>query len=149
MSAFHNRFKTAATTAAEGVWVGYPANSDGSVPAFKLARSGRQNQKYAEALTRYIEKYRDDMTGKPRDLSPEEQKVAESDMVDLFCRTVLLDWRNFQPNDDGVALPFSVEAAAAILNDLDWSDLYIDLQQRANNASNFKAKTVKAEAKNS
>jgi len=142
------KFKTDADAARDGVWVEYTSlpNADGSVPAFKLARMGKQNRKYTLAIRDVAKNYQDE-NGRP-DLSTADEAKAEAALLDVFVTTVLLDWRNFQPNDDGVALAFSQEAAREIFGSESWVDLYGDLTTKADRAANFRQQILVAQAKN-
>lgn len=135
-----SKFKSDPSLAREGVTFKYEANSDGTVPEFKLARSHKQNKKYLKALRRIGEQ-----KGDIESLSDEEQQKL---LLDVFCETVLLGWSNFQPEDDGKAVPFTPDTAKAILGSEEWVDLYDDLATKASDAANFRFKALQAQAKN-
>lgn len=59
-----------------------------------------------------------------------------------------MDWRNFQPDDDGKVLEFSKDNARAIFGDPDWFDLRGDLAKRCGHADAYKTAQLRAEAKN-
>ncbi len=145
MAGLKGQFKTNAKLAADGKWFEYPAaaNSDKTIPAFKLASArSRVNKAFALASKEVAVPYVKD--GKIIEGAIEELNAA---VAEAFARHVIRDWRNFQPNDDGVNEPFSVEKAVEILTDPEWTELYDDLYARAENADNFRdeqvAKTVK------
>lgn len=140
------RFKTDAVAASGGVWVDYSAypNKDGSIPGFLLARVSKQNKRYQAAIR---ELTRDAAIG--ANGLPDTSALDDSALVEIFVRTVLLDWRNFQPNDDGFPLPFTEENAKQILLDAGWTDLYDDLVEKAQSAGTFREKVTENEAKNS
>lgn len=140
-------FKTNAAVATEGVWFDYTENADGTTPGFKLARAGRQNKKYSIALRKMAEK----QAGRAGVANFDTLSSVESDKLalELIVDHVLLDWRNIQPEDDGVVLPFSRENALALLGNPDWADLLSDLEEKALNADNFREKVLQAQAKNS
>lgn len=142
-----DKYKTDANAASEGVWVDFVANSDGTIPGFKLARMSKHNKKYTAAARKFTERYTGEDGLVDFDSLPEE--VAEKALLEVFITTVLLDWRNIQPDDNGVSLPFSVDAARELLGSEDWRDLYDDLNAKARKASIFRQKSMDASAKNS
>lgn len=143
------KFKTDTDAANDGVWFDYDGqpNDDKTVPGFKLARKSGQNKSYAKAMREFTKEHTtEDGITDFNDLSEAEAEAVE---LDVFVNALLIEWRNFQPDDDGKALPFSQENAKKIFGDLDWSDLYKDLARKCGLASAYKAKQLKAEAKNS
>jgi hypothetical protein len=141
-----SKYKTDVSAAREGVWVEFEANSDGTVPAFRLARMSNHNRKFALAFREAVKKYAQgdgatDFGGLDEDT---DTRISQ----DLFFETVLVDWRNFQPEDDGVAIEYSPQAARDILGEPDWSDLFVELNLKARDAANYRHKTLQAEAKN-
>ncbi len=141
-----SRFKTDPTVANDGVWVDFAAhpNKDGSIPGFLLARASKQNKKYTAAVR---ELTRDAVIGP--DGMPDTSAIDDNALADIFARTVVMGWRNFQPNDDGVNLEFSVDTAKAIFLDPAWTDLYDDLVEKAKSAANYREKNLEGAAKNS
>lgn len=141
-----NKYRTDPKLSKEGVWVAYPANKDGSIPAFKLARASAQNSKYAMAIRKLAEKTVTS-TG-----TPDFSKLGDADLsgveLDIFIDSILVDWRHIQPNDDGEEIPYSQEAAKMFFGSDEWFDLYIELSTQANNIANFRVKQLEAEAKN-
>lgn len=140
-------YRTDTHAVTDGVWHDYPANTDGTVPGFKLARTSRQNKRWAKALRAHAKRFTDD-EGRPITPTDETEDDAHKALQQVFFDAVLLEWRNFQPNDDGVAVPYSRQAAAAILGSDEWFDLYSDLNDRAAKAAYYRQKTVELEAKN-
>lgn len=144
--ALKDQFKTDANAARDGVWFEYTANSDGTIPAFKLARASKHNKKYITAMRKFSDKYQTD-EGLP-DFSSLDENEADKMLLDVFADTIILDWRNIQPNDDGVVLEFNRANVVALLGDEDWLDLYKDLEAKAKRAGNFRQKSLEAQAKN-
>lgn len=140
------KFKTSSDAARDGVWVDYPSqpNADGTVPGFKLARMSRQNKKYQLALRAVLEAQGGDVESAVAD-----DAVLEKALLRAFIDTILLDWRNFQPDDDGVALLYSKETAEAVFINPDWIDLFGDLTDKAARNATFREKALEAQAKNS
>lgn len=141
-----DKFKTDGTAARDGVWFDYVANSDGSVPGFKLARMSKQNKKYAAAMRKVSMRYEDD--NGVADFTALNEGEAEAMLLDVFLDTVLLDWRNFQPDDNGVTMAFDRGNAKAILGSDEWSDLLDDLNSKARKAASFRQKALTVQAKN-
>jgi hypothetical protein len=141
-----DKFKTDNDAAREGVWFEFPANSDGTVPAIKLARMSRHNKRYTLAMRRMSSKY--ETESGVADFSSLSEDQAEALLLDVFIDTVLIDWRNIQPEDDGEVLAYSKEAAKQLLGDPSWLDLYTDLNEKARRAASFRGKQLEAQAKN-
>ena len=143
------KFKTDTKAANEGVWFDYvdAPNDDGTIPGFRLARKTSQNKAYGRAMREFTKEYTTDEG--IVDLSSLPEAEAEAIEVGIFTDALLLDWRNFQPEEDGDTVEFSKDAARRIFSNPDWSDLYKDLARKCGFASAYKAKQLKAEAKNS
>lgn len=143
------KFKTDTNAANEGVWFDFEdaPNEDGTVPGFKLARKTGQNKAYSKAMREFTKEHTTEEG--VADFTSLSEAEAEAVELDVFTSALLLDWRNFQPEDDGKAVEFTRETAKAIFGDPDWTDLYKDLARKCGQASAYKAKQLKAEAKNS
>lgn len=139
-------FKTNAAAANEGVWVDFTShpNKDGTIPGFLLARVSKQNKRYQAAIR---EVTRD--TGLTVEGLPDVSGIPDGALAEVFANTVVLDWRNFQPEDDGFALPYTKDAAVQIFTDPNWADLYDHLVSKAQAAATFREKATDAAAKNS
>lgn len=124
-------FKQDSKKAIEGVWFDYPANADKTIPRVRLARDGRANKKWLAVFR--------DVT---KDLDTDNLSADEDFNVSLevFCKAVLLEWQNVQPNDDGVNLADTYEARFEFLSNPDWADFYSDMKDKAGLRDNFKAK---------
>lgn len=142
------KFKTDAALANDGVWFDYPAqpNEDGTVPGFKLARKGSQNKAYTKAMREFTQAHTDEEGNYDTDNLTEED--AEAVELNVFVDGLLMEWRNFQPEDDGNVLEYSKDAAREIFGDPDWFDLRADLAKRCGHADAFKTAQLKGEAKN-
>lgn len=142
------KFKTDTTAANEGVWFDYAdtPNEDGTVPGFKLARKSAQNKAYSRAMREFTKEHTTEEG--VADFSTLSEDEAERVELDVFSSALLLDWRNFQPNDDGKEVKFTREAAKEIFGNPDWQDLYKDLARKCGQATAYKAKQLKVEAKN-
>lgn len=143
------KFKTDTTAANEGVWFDYEdaPNEDGTVPGFRLARKTSQNKAYGRAMREFTKEHTTEEG--IVDMSSLPEAEAEAVELGIFTEALLLDWRNFQPDEDGKTVDYSKEAAQRIFSDPDWSDLYKDLARKCGMASAYKTKQRKAEAKNS
>lgn len=140
MSLYKN-FKTDTSSEVEGIEVTYPANDDGTIPTFRLARMGGANKKYQRELERRTRPYARQMQNGT--MSGEK---ADEVFLDVFIRTVLLGWDNVQ-DIAGKVVPFSQAAAKTLLTDL--PDLYDDLVERAKNMTLFQIEERREEAGNS
>lgn len=142
-----DKYKTDGDAVREGVWFDFDTNSDGTVPGFKLAFAGKQNKKYTAAMRKWTAKYEDD-NGIP-DFSTLQEADADKFILEVFADTVLIDWRNFQPEDDGVNVPYSRDAVVKIFGSDDWAAFYAILNAKAKKVANFRQKALVAQAKNS
>lgn len=143
------RFKADAALANDGVWFPFPEspNIDKTVPAFLLGRNSGQNRRFSRALAEVTARYlaEHDVKG----IEELDEDVQDQFDIDLFLEGCLLDWRNFQPNDDGENVEYSAEAAREILGHPDWSDLYNLLRTKAIITANYRGDKEKADAGNS
>jgi hypothetical protein len=140
-----SRFKSNASAVRDGVWFDVIENKDGSKCRVKLRRSGRGNPLWSVAFREHT---------KDRDMdavTPEEDEVITAN---IFAEANVADWEHFQPEDDGVELPFSVDNAKLVLADPDWVELLKDWQAKAGSLAPFQSKAGdkptkrEAEAKN-
>jgi hypothetical protein len=143
-----SQFKTDVNAARDGVWFNYPANPDGTVPRFKLRRAGPQNKDFQAAVREVNRHFTDEVTGEVDidALTGEEGTVKSRE---AFLRTVIADWDNFQPEEDGNSVAFSPEAAVSILGAPEWIDLVNDLTMKSNKGNNYRMKELESSAKNS
>ena len=124
----------------EGVLVEYPANEDGSIPSFRLARMCRSNKRYMKAVEAATRPHK-----RAIELGTIKPETAEEVFLDVFVGTILLGWDNIQDNA-WLEIPFSKEAAKNLLKEL--PDLYDDLQEKAKNMSLFLESEMETEQKN-
>lgn len=142
-----DKYKTDADAVREGVWFDFEPNSDGTTPGFKLAYAGKQNKKYTAAMRKWTAKFEDE-NGVP-DFSTLQEEEADRFVLEVFADTILLEWRNFQPEDDGNALVFTRENVMAIFGSEDWAAFYAVLNAKAKKVANFRQRSLEAQAKNS
>lgn len=136
-------YKINPETAEAGLWVGFSANADKSIPAFKLARTSKANKKYHAALAKAQKDFRRQIQ---TDTLSESQSAEI--MLEVFCNTVVLDWRHIQPEDDGKEIPFNKENVKALLSAPEWEVLYGELVTEAAKIGNIRDEQVKSDAKN-
>lgn len=130
-----------------GVWVEFSdaPNSDGTVPGFKLRRmSAKQNKEYQLGL-RTIGKRFTDANGV---IDVTKETEVEQAMIDLFAKTILIDWRNFELTEDGKKTPYTAEDALAFCNDPAWSELVDKLRGEADTATIYREEQQEIHAKN-
>lgn len=136
-------FKTNPTAAVEGIWVEYSANADGSIPGFKIARMSRTNKNYLKALETITKPHR-----RAIELDTIGTAKAEEISLSVFVKSILLDWRNIQPEDDGKNVDFNETNAKKLLGSAEYEDLLTDLTTRARSASDFRDEALGTETKN-
>lgn len=141
-----SKFKTDVVAARDGVWFDYPMNSDGTTPRFKLARASKHNKKYVTAIRKVANAL--NMADGTVDLHSVDDTAAEKLLLDVFVDTVLLGWENFQPEDDGVVLPYSRDNALSVFGSDEWIDLFDDLDAKSKKATGYQTKVLEAAAKN-
>lgn len=100
-----DKYKTDSDAVRAGVWFEFDANPDGTVPAFKLAFIGKSNKRYTAAVRKWTSRFEDE-NGVP-DFANLAEEEADQALLAIFADTVLLDWRNFQPEEDGINLEYS------------------------------------------
>jgi hypothetical protein len=138
MTGLKSKFKTSAAAVRDGVWFDVCENKDGSKCRVKLRRAGRGNPLWSVAFREHT---------KDRDMdavTPEEDEVITAN---IFAEANVADWEHFQPEDDGVELPFTTDNVRTILSDPDWIELLKDWQGKANSLAPFQEKREN-EAKN-
>ena len=106
----------------EGVWY-YPPHL-GEKIGFLLARMARTNRKWQTELTKLYKENK-----RLFDTKDASDPVLERKVCDLFCRKILLDWSDNMVNDEGVKVPYSVEAGTKLLIEL--PELYDELAEEA------------------
>jgi hypothetical protein len=124
-----------------GAWFNFPANENGTIPGFKLSRMSVTNPRYAKQLDKSMAAV---TAGNIADGEPDRLGAVE-----LFVRGVLVDWRNVQPEDNGVVLEYSYENAMTFLGDLAWADLINELRAKAASRTQFLANALETQGKNS
>jgi len=117
-----------------------------TIPAFKMARKSSHNAKYAKTM-REVTKEVNTANGVKQldELTEEESEQVE---LDVFVSTLLIEWRNFQPDEDGVNVDYSEEKAREIFGNPDWRDLRTTLSIMAGQAANYAYKKKEVEIKN-
>lgn len=136
----YSQFATDQKAEQEGVWVEYSAEAEGLIPGFKIARMTRANKRYAKALERATRPHRRAMK-----IETFSNEAAEKLVMEVFCETVLLDWRNVQTRD-GTPIPFNKSNAVDLFTDL--PELYDDLSEHAKNATLFRETELEEDSKN-
>jgi hypothetical protein len=124
----------------EGVLVEYPANEDGSIPTFRLARMCRSNKRYVKAVEVATRPHK-----RAIELGTIKPEVAEEIFLDVFVGAILLGWENIL-NEKGEDVKFSKDEAKRIMKML--PDLYDDLQEKSRNMSTFLEAEMEQEEKN-
>lgn len=131
--------------ASDGAWIDlheHP-NDDGTIPGFLMARTSVElNPRFSEA----VQKLADRKKSASKQLSLAEQTALDGE---LMVSSLLLDWRNFEAEEDGVKLEYSAENAARIFKDPAWSDVRVFLAAESANKSNYSALNRELAAKNS
>ncbi len=126
------QFATDREKETSGVWIDVGLDS-----SILVARTN--NRAYARAITREYEKYKLTLS----DDSETSDELSDQIMAKIIAKTILLDWKSF--SDDGKNLPYSVEAAEAVL--LKYPDFKSFVMQQANDIENFRRNRAKVAEK--
>ena len=124
----------------QGVWV-KPIIDEESDIAFLLARMFRTNRKWAGRISKVYRQHKRKIdTG----AMPDEQ--ANKISLNIFCESVLLDWRGIT-TDEGKAIPYTPEEGIKLLNEL--PDLYDYLKAEAEEAATYQDEVAESTAEKS
>lgn len=107
---------------------------------FKLARAGGANERFQKEAAKRFKPFQAAISN---DTMPKE--MAEDLVIEIFVDTIVLDWADVGDRD-GVAIPFSKDAARKLFRDL--PNLFEDLQKEAVKAGNFRKENLEAAAGN-
>lgn len=146
-------FKTDSQAEQKGVPLTFPANDDGTIPTFYIARMHRSNPKYQRALESATKPYKRELQ-----LGTLPDEKAQQLTRSIFIKALLTGWENIPMSDvtgeavdtleDGstVYAPFTEANAEALFANL--PELYSDLNVFAQNRQNFIEVEREADAKN-
>ncbi len=141
----YETFETNPEKEREGVWLDY---GDFRV---RVAHAGHGNQRYVKYAEKVLKPVRRAMEAGSLD-------HARSDalMIDIYAKTVILDWEVKNKDGDwkqgieardGSTLPFTVDNVIATLKAL--RNLFVDIQQQANQITHFRAAEMEEDSGNS
>lgn len=140
-------FKTNQKKEIEGVAIPMPANDDGTVPTFTVARSGSSNTRYTKALERVMRPHQ--AAQRTKTLGEE---MARSLLRQAFVEGCLLNWQNVLLSDvsgdvEAVGFaPFNIDNANTLFAKL--PDLYDQLQLMAADVALYREGETEAVVKN-
>lgn len=135
------QFKSDHTLENEGRWFDVQTpNEDGSVPGFKMRRTGTRNITWQKAIERIQRDNKFELDAGT--MAPDE---ALSALIEAFVDTSLVEWRNvFGENE--VVIPYSRANAIGLFTEL--PDLFTILRNRAAALVSYQDKSVEATGKN-
>ena len=133
-------YQTSKSLETEGVWIEYPENKDGTIPAFKLARMSRNNKNYLKTVEEKTRPYKRQI-----ELNAIKPSQADEMMLDIFTSAILIDWRNIKKTN-GEGIVYSKDEAKDLMKML--PDLYEDLQEKAKEIQFFIDATMENDSKN-
>lgn len=138
----YNAYKTDENLETDGIDFKFVEgrNDDGTVPTFRLARSGGANKNYEKYLEEKFKPLRRKMNA---DLLSNDE--AAEILTGAFIHTVLKGWR-FVKDESGKDIPFTIENAAKLFADL--PELFKILQDEAKSISNFRLSSREDDSKN-
>lgn len=117
-----------------------PANPDGTLPGFLLARRSSRNVPYVKAMSKVQAARGDEI----RDGTMDPAEATEINIT-VFVDTVLKGWRNVR-NEDDKPLEYSRQNAVWLLTAL--PDLFARLNAESMRLSNYQDAEVEASGKN-
>jgi hypothetical protein len=143
------RFKTDTELETKGAKFELPANEDGSIPAFYLARMSNTNPRYLKVLNETMKPFQRELA-----LGVLSEEKANELRVNIFVDSILTGWENvlysdvFGENDDMETrfATFDKKAATQLLGRL--PELHKILETFASNMANFLESNRKEAAKN-
>lgn len=142
-----SNYKTNQEKENKGVRIVKGMNEDGREIAFTLARSGKANKRYTQALERLTKPH-----ARAIQLETLDSKLADAIFMQAFIEGCVLGWENVPMSDvtgnnesTGDA-PYSVEYARMLFVNL--PDLYSDLTTDANKVALFRDDALEAIAGN-
>lgn len=157
MGGIFSKFMTDKKAEQDGVWFKLVydgeeiVNDDGTVPEFKLSRIGTTNRTYLAKLQPVLKRTKKtDSLLDTLDVQPE--------IVKIFCECCLKDWKNFKDTKvtvdeksgkqtrEIIDIPFSVDTATKLLNDM--PELFTWLTSQASEMENFLVKDREENLKN-
>lgn len=104
----------------EGIWLDYAPNKDKSIPGFLVRRAGKNNKSWTKAYETAAKPFR-----RQAEMGILSSEISEKITLEAWVGTVLIGWRDVQDRQ-GTSIPFSREAALALLGELPqlWDDLW-------------------------
>lgn len=136
----YESFSTNKNYEKSGVWLQYGENTKKQPIKFLIARVGGANTAFSKALEAAQKPYRRQIQTDTMD-----ERVAEGIILDVFARTVILNWEGVQDRD-GVDMPYTKENVIKLMTDL--PDLFADIRVQAQNVTLFRDATNEVDAKN-
>lgn len=136
----YKQFGTNTAAETHGTRVEFPANDDGTIPSFLVARMGGANKRYNAELTR---KTRPLTTAIRNGTLSDDQ--AKHISLDVFIETVLQSWSNIY-DAKGKELVYSKQSARKLFTDL--PDLYDEIVRQASALTTFQTAELDETAKN-
>ena len=134
----YEKFETDKNAEVDGIWVELGTGKDD--PSFKLGRMGGSNKKYEKTLDTAMAPHRRKM-----ELGVMDEDTAKTVLLDVFSKSVLLDWKNVKDRD-GKEIKFSPKKVVEVMSEL--PDLHNMLVVQAKNADLFKTAQLKSDAGN-
>lgn len=136
----YDEYGTDSVLEQEGAWIEMP-HGEGEISRFLIARQGGSNDVFTKALTKAIAPHRK-MMRNDKDLPPEVQRQI---LIDVYSRTIVLDWENVQ-DKQGNPLKCTPENVAKLLDQIDF--VFTIIQDEAQRLSNYQSDQLEEEAKN-
>ncbi len=130
----YDLFKTDTKMEQDGIVLDYGEFS------ITIARAGKSNAKFRGLLSTTLKKHR-----RKIDQDTLSDDLSDKIMIEIYADSIILGWANFT-GPDGKAMVFDRENVIKAMTDL--PDLFADISEQANQASNFRAEQLADAEKN-
>lgn len=144
----YDKFETNTSLEKSGIELDYgpnnrlPADSKGNHPVtiIRISRAGGSNDAYLKRM---------EAKAKPHRRAIQHETIDKETLAkiirEVYAETVVLGWSNVTDRD-GKVLEYSIENAMTLFKDL--PDLFLDIQEQAQNAALFRVNVRDDDAKN-
>lgn len=136
----YQKFETDRSLEKTGIELDYGPNSKKQPTLIRIARAGGANDAYLKRM---------ESKAKPHRRAIQHETIDKDTLAkiirEVYAETVVLGWSGVEDRE-GNALEYSVENAVKLFTDL--PDLFLDIQEQAQNAALFRVNLRDDDAKN-
>jgi len=121
----------------------HEANQDGTIPWVKIAHKGDANRRYLMRKEALLKPHR-----RKLQLGTMPEFEAQNLLRQAFIDVILLDWGNFQPNDDGEVIKYTPKDAEHYLSMPEFYPFWDWMDNEAASFEAFRQEKLKEEVGN-